>query len=339
MWRDKCLAGRGTRKFGWGNRNIRFKTSTGVSVAFTPSDLAGKPTLMFADAGNFTRIEYRQVSQHIPNQFKLNYYHTEYQHQIKTLHLEFTWDHGYLHSWVFKKWSPYSKDVTNENALRDWGQGKDYTAGMQGKDSPAIHRAFDTYKQIEINHKSYIWVWKSRRGKFSQAEGLNFIHGNTDVIKVKASRILWDGKLVRVRFTPLIYYPVSWVMSTWVNFHPHLSACVIIFFTRLLHFCQIRYFRLGDHFKQEHWRWWYDNIYVQVLRSPRRVGQRLPSAPAVRFVCSGSESNQLSMINMENSHWNHSFLWETTVWLCIKPWVNKPPPLALLLTDKIVELK
>lgn len=303
---DECLAGRGTRKFGWGNRNIRFKTSTGVSVEFTPSDLAGKPTLMFADAGNFTRIEYRQVSQHIPNQFKLNYYHTEYQHQIKTLHLEFTWDHGYLHSWVLRKCSPYSIDVTNENALWDWGQGKDYTAGMQGKDRPAIHRAFDTYKQIEINHKSYIWVWK---------------------------------KLVRVRFTPLIYYPVSWVMSTSVNFHPHLSACVIIFFTRLLHFCQIRYFRLGDHFKQEHWRWWYNNIFVQVLRSPRRVGQRLPSAPAVRFVCSGSESNQLSMINMENSHWNHSFLWETTVRLCIKPWVNKPPPLALLVTDQMVELK
>lgn len=176
---------------------------------------------------------------------------------------------------------------------------------------------------------------KSLRGKFSQA-GLIFIHENIDVIKGKASRILWDGKLVWVRFTLLIYYPVSWVVSTWVNFHLHLSACVIIF---LFNFCRIWYFRLGDHFKQEHWRWWYDNIFVQVLRSPRRVWQRLPSAPAVRFVCSGSESNQLSMINMENSHWNHSFLWETTVGLCIKPWVNMPPPPALLVTDQMVELK
>lgn len=171
---DECLAGRGTRKFGWGNRNIRFKTSTGVSVEFTPSDLAGKPTLMFADAGNFTRIENRQVSQHIPNQFKLNYYHTEYQHQIKTLHLEFTWDHGYLHSWVLRKCSPYSIDVTNENALWDWGQGKDYTAGMQGKDRPAIHRAFITYKQIEINHKSYIWVWKKSEGKVCPGRRFTF---------------------------------------------------------------------------------------------------------------------------------------------------------------------
>lgn len=111
------------------------------------------------------------------------------------------------------------------------------------------------------------------------------------------------------------------------------------FFTQLLHFCWIRYFRLDDHFKQEHWRWWYDNIFAQVLRSPRRVWQRLSSAPAMRFVFSGSESNQLSMINMENSHWNHSFLWETTVRLCIKPWVNKPPPPALLVTDQMVELK
>lgn len=159
------------------------------------------------------------------------------------------------------------------------------------------------------------------------------------MIKVKASRILRYGKLVRVRFTPLIYYPVSWVMSMWVNFHLHLSACVIIFFSQLLHFYWIQCFRLGDHFKQERWRWWYNNIFVQVLRSPRRVWQWLPSAPAVRFVCSGSESNQLSMINMENSHWNHSFLWETTVRLCIKPWVNKPPPPALLVTDQMVELK
>lgn len=185
---------------------------------------------------------------------------------------------------------------------------------------------------------------KSMRGIFSQAEGLDFIHENVDVIKVKASRILWDGKLVRVRFAPLIYYPVSWVMSLWVNFHPHLSACAIIllffyFFTWLLHVCQIRYFRLGDHFKRERWRWWYDNIFVQVLRSPRRVWQWLPSAPAVRFVCSGSESNQLSMINMENSHWNHSFLWETTVRLCIRPWVNRLPPPARLVTDQMVELK
>lgn len=125
-------------------------------------------------------------------------------------------------------------DVTNENAPGDCGvgggQGKDYTTGMLGKDRPAIHQAFHMYKQIEINHKYYMTGFgKSMRGKFSQAEGLDFIHENVDVIKVKASRILWDGKLVRVRFAPLIYYPVSWVMSPWVNFHPHLSACAIIF--------------------------------------------------------------------------------------------------------------
>lgn len=93
---------------------------------------------------------------------------------------------------------------------------------------------------------------KSLKGTFSQAEGLNCIHENIYVIKVKASRILWDRKLARVRFTPLIYYPVSWVMSTWVNFHLHLSACVVVFFfTQLLPFCCSWYFRLGDHFQQE----------------------------------------------------------------------------------------
>lgn len=176
---------------------------------------------------------------------------------------------------------------------------------------------------------------KSLRGTFSQAEGLNFIHENIYVIKVEASRILWEGKLARVRFTPLIYYPVSWVMSTWVNFHLHLSACVVgvffFFFTQPLPFC-CSSANISN-------KKWYNNIFIQVLRSPRRGWQWLPSAPAVRFVCSGSESNQLSMINMENSHCNHSFLWETTVRLCIKPWVNKPPPPALLVTDQMVELK
>lgn len=97
---DKCLAGRGTRKFGWRNRNIRLKTSTGPSVVFTPSNLAGKATLSLADAGNFTRTKYRRVSQHTVNQFKSNYDHTEYQHQIKR-----------------KEVSLYSMGLTNENAL------------------------------------------------------------------------------------------------------------------------------------------------------------------------------------------------------------------------------
>lgn len=35
-------------------------------------------------------------------------------------------------------------DVTN--APWDWGQFKDYTTGMWGKDRPAIHQAFYTYK-------------------------------------------------------------------------------------------------------------------------------------------------------------------------------------------------
>lgn len=111
----------------------------------------------------------------------------------------------------------------------DWGQGKLYTAGMQGKhvcDPPGL-----LHVQTDRN-KSQIMsgFGKSLRGKFSQAEGLNFIHENIYAIKVKASRILWDRKLVRVRFTPLIYYPVSWVMSTWVNFHLHLSACLTVFY-------------------------------------------------------------------------------------------------------------
>lgn len=45
-------------------------------------------------------------------------------------------------------------DVTNENAPWDWGQDKDYTTGMRGKDRSATHHPFYTYKQIEINHKS-----------------------------------------------------------------------------------------------------------------------------------------------------------------------------------------
>lgn len=53
----------------------------------------------------------------------------------------------------------------DENAPWDWGQGKDYTTGMRGKDRPAIHQAFYTYKQTEINHKSYVWVWKKSEGK------------------------------------------------------------------------------------------------------------------------------------------------------------------------------
>lgn len=179
---------------------------------------------------------------------------------------------------------------------------------------------------------------KRLRGTFSQAEGLNFIHENIYVIKVKASRILWDGKLARVRFTPLIYYPVSWVMSTWVNFHLHLSACVVRVFFFLPSLCLSAGAATSGSAITSNKKW-YNNIFIQVLRSPRRGWQWLPSAPAVRFVCSGSESNQLSMINMENSHCNHSFLWETTVRLCIKPWVNKPPPPALLVTDQMVELK
>lgn len=34
LWQDKCLAWRGTRKFEWRHGNVRFKTSTGRSVAF-----------------------------------------------------------------------------------------------------------------------------------------------------------------------------------------------------------------------------------------------------------------------------------------------------------------
>lgn len=57
---------------------------------------------------------------------------------------------------------------------------------------------------------------------------------------------------------------------------------------------------------------------------PERFRQWLPSVLVVWFVWGCSESNQWSMINMENSHYNHSFLWETALWLRTKPWVNKP---------------
>lgn len=199
---------------------------------------------------------------------------------------------------------------------------------------------FYTYKQKEINHKScLLYVWKKAEGKVFPGRRFKFhswenwcdqSRGMENILRREAGA----GEL----YSPnLLFCQLSDVKGSKFPFAPF--SYVIIFFSQLLHFFQNQYFRLSDHFTQERWRWWSDNIFVQVLRSPRRVWQWLPPAPAVRFVCSGSESNQLSMINMKNSHWNHSFLWETTVRLCIKPWVNKPPPPALLVTDQMVEQK
>lgn len=214
---------------------------------------------------------------------------------------------------------------------------------MQDKDRPAIQQAFLHVNRNKLQTILYIWVWKKaerkifpgRRFEFhswehrcDQSQGIgNPLRREAGAASL-SSRYLLSCQLSDVN--------VSEFPSAPFSMHDH----VIFFFLLGFYISEgFRHFRLGDRFKQEHWRWWYDNIFVQVLRSPRRVWQWLPSAPAMRFVCCGSESNQFSMINMENSHWNHSFLWETTVWLCIKPWVNKPPPPALLVTDQMVELK
>lgn len=56
-------------------------------------------------------------------------------------------------------------DVTNENAPWDWGQGKNDTTGMRGKDGPAIHQAFYMDKQIEIKNNMSAFG-KTLRGNF-----------------------------------------------------------------------------------------------------------------------------------------------------------------------------
>lgn len=45
---------------------------------------------------------------------------------------------------------------------------------MRGKDRPAIHQAFYTYNQIEINHKSYARVWKKSEGKIFPGRRFKF---------------------------------------------------------------------------------------------------------------------------------------------------------------------
>lgn len=133
----------------------------------------------------------------------------------------------------------------------------------------------------------------------------------------------------------LIYYPLGWVMTTQLSEFP-LPGFLWSCFIQAPNYSYIWYLGVfSDHYfgntGDESGRSFFFSFFffpqfiiTQVLRSPKRFWQWLPSALVVWFVWSWSESNQWSMINMENSHYNHSFLWETTVWLCTKPWVNKP---------------
>lgn len=147
---------------------------------------------------------------------------------------------------------------------------------------------------------------------------------------MKASGVWWDGKLLWDLVRSFNLLPSRLSNDNTVERISTPRLFMILFYSSSelqLHLIPRSLQR--SLFREHWWRKWEifffsQFITTQVLRSPKRFWQWLPSALAVWFVWSWSESNQWSMINMENSHYNHSFLWETTVWLCTKPWVNKP---------------